>query len=144
MEVDVKSDNMISVFTATFNRMHTLPRLYNSLLGQSHTSFEWIVIDDGSQDSTDDLIKTWLDQVNKKFSITYVKTENRGKSRAINAGILLASKKSDLFYIVDSDDFLPPDALERVNLHWNHVKDDPSCAGIAGCCIDTSGRLGCV
>jgi glycosyltransferase involved in cell wall biosynthesis len=38
----------ITVFTPTYNRAHTLTRLYNSLKAQSYKNFEWLIVDDGS------------------------------------------------------------------------------------------------
>ena len=47
---------MISIVTATYNREKLLKRLYNSLCKQESKLFEWIVIDDGSIDNTENLI----------------------------------------------------------------------------------------
>lgn len=42
----------VTVFTPSFNRCHTLPRVYKSLLSQTNQDFEWIIVDDGSKDDT--------------------------------------------------------------------------------------------
>ena len=123
--------NHITVFTATFNRGHTLPKLYASLKKQRHPSFEWIVVDDGSQDQTFQLVSGWQ-QENTDFDIIYVRVKNGGKHRAINQGLKLA--KGSLFFIVDSDDELTEDALENIN-RWEQTLDHGqrlSYAGIAG------------
>ena len=44
--------NMISVFTATYNRANELKELYKSLQNQTYKDFEWIIVDDGSTDDT--------------------------------------------------------------------------------------------
>ena len=49
----------ITVFTATYNRVHCLKRLYASLKEQKYDSFEWLVVDDGSEDNTEVLVKEW-------------------------------------------------------------------------------------
>ncbi|WP_431630987.1 glycosyltransferase, partial [Enterobacter roggenkampii] len=51
---------MISVLTPTFNRYHTLQRLYDSLCSQNCTNFEWIIIDDGSIDDTEKLVSEFI------------------------------------------------------------------------------------
>lgn len=50
---------MITVFTPTYNRAYSLPNLYDSLCKQSFVDFEWLLIDDGSTDNTQELIKQW-------------------------------------------------------------------------------------
>ena len=103
-----------TIFTPTFNRAYIITRLYESLKKQSFKDFEWVVIDDGSCDNTEDLFAKWQKQ-NNFFSIKYVKVINGGKHRAINKGVLLAS--GELFYMVDSDDYLPEDALEIIDYY---------------------------
>lgn len=98
----------ITVFTPTYNRRDTLPRLYNSLLRQTSKDFEWIIVDDGSVDHTDQLVQEWIDA--NKLVISYHKKENGGKHRAVNAGLQLA--KGELFFIVDSDDYLTDESIE--------------------------------
>ena len=49
----------LTVFTATYNRAHTLGRTYKSLCDQKCKDFIWLIVDDGSTDSTADLVKEW-------------------------------------------------------------------------------------
>lgn len=49
--------NLLTIFTPTYNREHTLPRLYESLKRQTNMNFEWLVINDGSTDDTVSLLK---------------------------------------------------------------------------------------
>ena len=51
--------NLLTIFTPTYNREHTLPRLYESLKRQTNMNFEWLVINDGSTDDTVSLLKQW-------------------------------------------------------------------------------------
>lgn len=101
----------ITVFTPTYNRAYILETLYRSLQKQSFMDFEWLVVDDGSRDDTAQLFERWQTEDNP-FPIRYVRQENGGKCRAINHGLRLA--QGELFYIVDSDDYLTEDALEKV------------------------------
>lgn len=103
---------LITVFTPTYNRGYIIGKLYESLKKQSFRDFEWLIIDDGSTDNTESLIESFK-RNNDFFPIRYVKTENGGKHRAINIGVKIA--KGSLFFIVDSDDYLPEDSLEIVS-----------------------------
>ena len=64
----------LTVFTPTYNRAHTLARTYKSLCNQTCNDFEWLVIDDGSVDNTEELVKGWI--VEGRISIRYIKKEN--------------------------------------------------------------------
>lgn len=117
----------ITIFTPAYNRVQTLPRLYQSLLEQKNKDFEWLIVDDGSTDQTESLIDNFKEE--KKIDIRYYKQDNGGKHRAINKGVKEA--KGELFFIVDSDDYLTCNALEIVANYINTVKD-PNIAGICG------------
>lgn len=120
---------MVTVFTPTYNRAHTLKRLYESLKSQTSSDFEWIVINDGSTDNTDELFSAWLSEDNP-FPIIYKTVKNGGKQRAINKAVNMAG--SDAFFIVDSDDYLLPHAIEKVREWFSQVADDVSFAGVSG------------
>ena len=120
---------MITVFTPTYNRAHTLNQLYQSLLQQDCYDFEWLVINDGSTDSTDELFNVWL-QNEKTFRIRYYVVENGGKQRAINQALQLA--KGEYFFIVDSDDSLLPHAISFIQNAFKSLPKDDSFIGISG------------
>lgn len=102
----------ITVFTPTYNRGYIIEKLYQSLQRQSFRDFEWIVVDDGSTDNTEELFQKFTAE-NNSFPIRYVKTQNGGKHRAINKGVSMA--QGGLFFIVDSDDYLADDALQVID-----------------------------
>lgn len=104
----------VTVFTPTYNRAYIIQKLYKSLQNQTSKKFEWLVVDDGSSDKTYEMIKSWEIE-EKEFAIRYYKQENGGKCRAINNG--LAKAKGDLFFTVDSDDYLVENAIEKI-LEW--------------------------
>lgn len=104
----------LTVFTPTYNRAHTLPRLYASLCSQSCKDFVWLVVDDGSTDGTRQLIAQYIAE--KKISIQYYFQENQGKPAAHNFGVAHADAK--LFADVDSDDWLPENAVQRILEIW--------------------------
>lgn len=102
---------MITVFTPTFNREHTLERLFNSLKRQTCLNFEWIVVDDGSNDNTLALLESFKEEVD--FDINIISQINSGKHIAINLGVKEAS--TNWFFIVDSDDKLASDAVKVID-----------------------------
>ena len=127
---------MITIFTPAYNRAHTLPKLYESLLKQTSKEFEWVIVDDGSTDGTEELVSGFKEfqkvssfkfQVSGAvpFEIRYFKQENGGKHTAINRGLELA--QGELFFIVDSDDYLTPDAVETILHDWEKVRDKNLC-----------------
>lgn len=119
---------MITVFTPTYNRAHLLERLYQSLCQQTQKDFEWVIVDDGSTDETPSLIARF--QSEGQIFIQFFQQENSGKHVAINKGVAMAN--GELFFIVDSDDFLPEQAIEKVYFYYDKIKVSPLIAGIAG------------
>lgn len=99
----------ITVFTPTYNREKTLPRLYDSLCEQTSFDFEWLIVDDGSTDNTQATVATFSSD---RFPIQYIKKENGGKHTAYNLALQYA--EGEHFLCVDSDDFLASDAIESL------------------------------
>lgn len=118
---------LISIFTPAYNRADLLPRLYDSLKKQTGYNFEWIIVDDGSTDNTEETVKSFIAE--GKMTITYFKKVNEGKHIAINKGVELA--KGELFFIVDSDDYLTDDATEQIAAHYPQIKDRVDFAGVS-------------
>ena len=120
---------MITVFTPTYNRAKLLPRLYESLCKQqTHKEYEWLIVDDGSTDNTKVVVDGFVAE--DRINIRYFWQENGGKHRAINRGVKGA--RGELFFIVDSDDWLPDDALEHVAEMYETIKDNNNFAGVSG------------
>lgn len=129
----------ITVFTPSYNRGYIIQNLYESLLTQTYRDFEWLVVDDGSTDDTKEKVEKWIAE--KKISIKYLLQKNGGKHRAYNRGVKEA--KGELFFTVDSDDYLPANALERVIYHYKFIENDPDFAGVCGCRFYPTGvRIG--
>lgn len=119
----------ITVFTPTYNRAYIIEQLYTSLCRQTYQDFEWLVVDDGSTDNTEELFRN-LQQECKRFPIHYYKKENGGKCRAINYALDLA--EGELFFTVDSDDYLTNDALEKLAEWERELPKNQMFCGIAG------------
>lgn len=109
------SEVAITVFTATFDRAATLPRVRDSLLRQTldPARFEWAIVDDGSTDGTRALVESWMDA---PFAIRYSWQPNSGKHIAWNRAV--ADARGELFAVIDSDDACVPQALERFVSVW--------------------------
>lgn len=101
---------MITVLTPTYNRSHTLLRLFESLCNQEYKRFEWMVIDDGSNDNTQAFLADFKKLA--PFAIKVIKQPNSGKNFAVNVGVIGAI--GDWIFIVDSDDALTPDAIATI------------------------------
>ena len=119
----------ITVFTPTYNRAYIIENLYRSLQRQTCMDFEWLVVDDGSADNTAELFAAWQKE-ERTFSIRYYRQENGGKHRAINRGLELA--QGELFFTVDSDDYLTDDALEKLLLWSASLPVEEKYCGFAG------------
>lgn len=119
----------ITLFTPTFNRAYILDVLYRSIQRQTYRNFEWIIMDDGSTDNTEELVRSWMEDGND-FPIRFYKVPNGGKCRAINRGLDLA--EGELFFIMDSDDYLTDDSLETVVKWEATIAGKPGYCGVAG------------
>jgi len=107
----------VSVVIATYNRAALLAQTIESVLRQSFQDFELIVVDDGSQDDTQGIVRAFGSRVQ------YVYQENRGPSAARNLGVRQA--KAAWISIQDSDDLSLPNHLETL---LGHVKSRPEIA----------------
>lgn len=119
----------ITVFTPTYNRAYIIDNLYRSLQRQTFRDFEWLIVDDGSTDNTEEVISTWQQEGND-FPIRYYKKENGGKCRAINYGVDFA--EGELFFNVDSDDYLLDDALEKIDRWELELPKNKKFCGVVG------------
>lgn len=120
----------IAVFTPTFNRAYKLPDLYKSLLRQTNKDFVWLVVDDGSTDDTKQLINNYINE--KLINIRFVSRENGGKQRAHNTA--LSNCYEELFFTVDSDDYLVDSAIQQVIDAWTPLKTKKNIAGMIALC----------
>lgn len=119
---------VITIFTATYNRAALLPVLFASLKIQTSLNFEWIIVDDGSTDNTEQVIAAYKKEAS--FNIIYHKQQNQGKHIAINKGLELAN--GNYFYIVDSDDRLPEKSIEIINKKIKLIENEKNIAGVVG------------
>lgn len=110
----------LTVFTPLYNRINTLKRTYESLKRQTCKDFIWLIVDDGSTDNPYDVIKKWLEKDNG-FEIKYVYKENGGMHTAHNTAY--ENIDTELNVCVDSDDYMPDNAVELIVNCWNKNKN---------------------
>lgn len=114
----------LTILTPAYNRWNKLEALWESLQNQTEKDFEWLVVDDGSTDDTKELIRQM--QTKSDFPVRYIYKNNGGKHTALNVGI--KTIKSDLTFIVDSDDYIKPDAVASIlKIHKKYENQQNLC-----------------
>ena len=139
--------NSLTIFTPTYNRKHTLCRTFESLCRQSLNAFNWLIIDDGSSDGTREwveslgdkiisegqgynwmglaslskdtnhfIISTYAKITGRSLCIEYVFKPNGGLYTGYNVAYSII--QTELCVCIDSDDFLPEDAVEKILTIW--------------------------
>jgi glycosyltransferase involved in cell wall biosynthesis len=130
---------LFTVYTPTFNRAHTLHRVFDSLQAQTSRDFEWLVIDDGSTDDTAALMARYQSEAG--FSIRYLQQPHRGAHHAHN--LALREARGQVMIKLDSDDGCVPEALARLQQHWEDIPaaQRDSFSGVTALCRDQNGQL---
>jgi glycosyltransferase involved in cell wall biosynthesis len=101
------TDTLVSIIVPCYNYGYFLPETLDSILAQSYTKWECIIVDDGSTDNTKDVATTYL-ITDQRFR--YIYQNNRGLSAARNTGIKLS--KGSYIQFLDADDLLQEKKLE--------------------------------
>lgn len=126
----------LTVFTPAYNRAYLLPRLYDSLCRQTCNDFEWLIVDDGSSDTTEELVAHWSTE--NRIALRYIYQENQGMHGAHNTAY--RNINTELNTCIDSDDYMPDDAVALILNKWNTV-DKEKYAGIIGLDAVVSGKI---
>lgn len=119
----------LTILTPTYNRANLLKDVFESLMHQTDTDFEWLVVDDGSTDDTGAVLQSFLDAPDRAFPMQVLRKENGGKHTAINYALPHIS--APLTLILDSDDSLTEDAVETVLRTWEPYAGDPGICGMS-------------
>lgn len=110
-EMKNRPDMKISIVTPTYNSAATISDTLRGILAQTYTNYEVIVVDGGSTDNTEEIVKTFKPALGNR--LIWVSGEDRGLYDAMNKGIAHAS--GDLIGVLNSDDFYAsPMVLESV------------------------------
>ena len=127
----------LTVFTPTFNRKNLLPRLYESLRNQTNHNFIWMIVDDGSTDDTEDLVKIW--QQENRIEIIYFYKKNEGMHSAHNVAYEKITTPWNT--CIDSDDMLAENAVESILHHVQDIENDNDFYAVVGLDADQQGNL---
>lgn len=127
----------LTVFTPTYNRADLLPRCFESMKRQTCKNFIWMIIDDGSTDNTRQIAEFWL-RDSLDFELRYYHKENGGLHTAYNEAI--SHIETELCVCIDSDDFMPDDAVEKILTFWKACGSDEY-AGVVGLDFDLEGKV---
>lgn len=122
----MENNVLVSIIVPCYNQAQFLDEALQSVLGQSYTNWECIIINDGSTDNTSALAKKWVD---KDSRFKYIYKENGGLSSARNVGLDLA--KGDYIQFLDSDDCIVKTKLEMSLQHLNLSKNKGLKVGIS-------------
>lgn len=138
---------MLTIFTPAYNRAPLLHRGFDALKQQSCKDFLWLIVDDGSTDDTEQVVREFQRE-SCGFEIRYIKKENGGLHTGYNAAI--EAMDTELAMCIDSDDWIAENAVEKILSLWKQVKKE-DCAGIVAldayasgepiCTIDGSGYI---
>lgn len=132
----MKNNRTLTIFTPAYNRAHTLHLGYEALLRQTCQDFEWLIIDDGSTDNTRELVAGWMEE--NKIPISYHYQENQGMHGAHNTAYRLID--TELNTCIDSDDYMPDDAVEKIVTFWKKYGND-KVAGMIGLDQTIQGKI---
>lgn len=126
----------LTVFTPTYDRAYCLNKCYESLLRQTCDDFEWLIIDDGSTDNTKEVVDGWIAE--GKIPIRYIYKKNGGMHSGYNTAY--DNIFTELAINIDSDDYMPDDAVEKIVRFWQENKDERY-AGIMGLDVTPDGKV---
>ena len=126
----------LTIFTPAYNRAHTIDRTYQSLIRQTCKDFLWLIVDDGSTDGTKKLVEGWITE--NKIPISYIYQENQGMHGAHNTAY--KNITTELNTCIDSDDWMPHDAVEKIINAWKEHRHE-NYAGIIGLDQTADGKL---
>ncbi|ASK63726.1 glycosyltransferase [Virgibacillus phasianinus] len=126
----------LTIFTPTYNRAHCLKNCYESLKRQTCKDFVWLIIDDGSTDHTKELVGRWIKE--NKIHIIYHWQKNQGMHGAHNTAY--ERIVTELNVCIDSDDYLPDDAVEKILTFWNKYGSE-NVSGLVGLDADNKNHI---
>lgn len=132
----MKSLKKLTVFTPTYNRAYCLHNCYESLKRQTCKNFIWLIIDDGSSDCTKELVNSWVSE--NRIEIRYQWQQNQGMHGAHNTAYEMID--TELNVCIDSDDYMPYDAVEKILSFWTENGSD-EVSGIIGLDLYTDGQI---
>ena len=134
-----KPEPFLTVMTPVYNRRSTIRRAIDSVEKQTFRNIEYIIIDDGSSESIDDIVQEYMHST--KLPVMFVKKANGGVHTARNIGYQQA--RGELVLCIDSDDELLPEACEVFHKTWLSIPEEKRAKywQIKAQCIDQNGII---
>lgn len=129
---------ILTVFTPTYNRAYILPQCYEAMKRQTCKNFVWLIVDDGSTDNTKELVNSWIEQDNG-FEIRYFYKENQGMHSAHNCAY--ENINTQINTCIDSDDYMPDDAVKKIINFWTTCKKDEKISGFLALDAYSNGEI---
>src|SRR6267143_1053023 len=133
--MNLMANPSISVVMPVYNAFPFIDESINSILAQTLSDFEFVILDDASTDGSDELLREW--SLRDKRIHLHKSRQRLGLSAGSN--VVVARARAPLVARMDADDIAHPDRLMR---QWNIMRDRPDVAVIGTLCngIDASGR----
>lgn len=108
----MQEESLVSIISPCYNGEKYLETFFESLLEQTYSNVELIIINDGSKDNSENIILSYKDKLEKKgWTFKYIFQENKGQAAAINQGLTIFKGKYLMW--VDSDDILKKDNIKN-------------------------------
>ncbi len=107
-----------------------IEKTLNSILDDSYPNKEIVIINDGSIDNTDKVIREWIINNNDKIAINYTSRGNKGVTKTLNE--MVAKSRGEYITIIASDDYLLPGGIMT---RYNYLKNNPKKLAVFGDCI---------
>lgn len=115
-------DKLVSIITPCYNGEEFISRYLESILRQTYTNIEMIMVNDGSTDNTEAIIKSYIPKfIDRGMKLIYIYQNNAGQAAAINKALKIFN--GEYLTWPDSDDILTIDSIEKkVNFLNNHLE----------------------
>lgn len=126
----------ISVIIPVYNREKTIKRAIDSVIKQLDENTELVIVNDGSTDKTEDIIKEQIEKC--RSNISYYTKENEGVAATRNFGI--EHSKGDYIIFVDSDDYITPNLIKTINIY---LEEDIDMIKFKATHVDSEGQAIC-
>ena len=135
----MEANYKFTVFTSCFNSEPFINRLYESLKAQSFLQFEWLIVDDCSEDSTREILKNIEKEAPFDVRIFY---NESNQMIASCCNFAVSNARGQFFLFLDHDDELVPNALERFDQVWQNIEPDQKSklVGMMSNCQDQHGN----
>jgi glycosyltransferase involved in cell wall biosynthesis len=121
---------IISILIPAYNHQHYVLQTLDSILNDSFKDKEIVIIDDGSTDKTDEVIRKWIQKHKNEILITYKSRENRGLTKTLNE--LLSLSSGSYLVAIASDDYLLDGGLKS---RHEYLKRNPDKYAVFSDCI---------